>query len=234
MTIARRGFLGTALGFGSDVAFNDGKATKSLLEKLADVGSAEASQHNRGIESLTQDDVIYDINRALQKVKWGRSQKGYEDAFAHFSSIYDISMARYHQTKDEFFLRAAVVSAMYAGKSMLDASSLNNGKKMENLRNALFSYGNTLATRQKLGTGKHDLYKKGIIDQPVADEKLIRKRTAEAYEELIRITSGREKENYLRSLIATYKRLTQLTDGTEKFNYQIRIQDVSAQLGKIK
>ncbi|KAF0193435.1 MAG: hypothetical protein FD167_5970, partial [bacterium] len=128
MTIARRGFLGTALGFGSDVVFNNGRATKSLLERLVDVGSAEAAP-KRGIDSLTQDDVIHDINRALKKVEWGRSQKGYEDAFTHFTSIYYKSMSKYEQTKDQFFLKAVVVSAMYAGKSMLDASSLNNGKK---------------------------------------------------------------------------------------------------------
>ena len=233
MAIGRREFMTTALGIGSDITFNGGKTATSFLEKLADfgVGNAEAAQP-KGIESLTLDEVIYDINRARRKLDIGRSQKGYEDAFAHFTSIYDKSVVRYEQTKDASFLKTAVVSSMYAGRAMLDASSLNNGKKKESLDRALSSYGNAINARQMLGTDRSPLYKLNLIDLPVADEKLIRKRIAEAYEELVRITRGGEKGNYLRSLIKTYERLIQLTDGTERFNYQSRIQDISPQLGK--
>ena len=233
MTLTRRGLLGALGGFGSDITFNGGKATKSILEQLADfgVGEAEAAQL-KGIESLTQDEVIYDINRARKKLDWGRSQKGYDDIFGNFESIYTKSMAKYNQTQDTFFLKAAVISAMYAGKSMLDASSLNNGKKRESLERALSSYGNAIRARQMIGTNNTSLYKRNLIDLPVADEKLIRKRTSEAYEELVRITRGREKDNYLKSLIETYKRLVNLTDGTERLNYQSRIQDLSPQIGK--
>ncbi len=234
MTVTRRRFLGTALGLGSDIAFNDGKAAESLLEKLADfsVGGAEAAQQ-KGIEALTQEDIIYDINRARKKLDWGRSQKGYDDIFADFESIYTKSMAKYGQTRDTSFLKTAVVSAMYAGRAILDASSLNNGKKRESLDRALSSYGNAIHARQMLGTDKSYLYKRNLIDLQVADENLIRKRTSEVYEELVRITQGREKDAYLRSLIETYKRLVNLTGGTERFNYQSRIQDLSPQIGKI-
>ena len=225
MEVTRRGFLGAA-SFGlADLVLNNGSISDLLVK------NAEATPY-KGIESLTQDDFIYDINRALQKVKLGRNRSGYEDAFAHFTSTYDKSLVKYNQTQDAFFLKTAVVSAMYAGRTMLDTSSLNHGKKKESLDRALSSYGNAINARQMLGTDKSPLYKRNLIDLPVADEKLIRKRISEVYEELVRITRGWEKENYLRSLIKTYERLIQLTDGTERFNYQARIQDISPQLGK--
>ena|SRR3989338_760595 len=227
MEITRRGFLGAA-SFGlTDIILNNGMVASGLLVK-----NAEAAQP-KGIESLTQDEVVYDINRARKKLDWGRSQKGYDEVFAHFESIYAKSMAKYEQTKDAFFLKTAVISAMYAGLAMLNASQLNNGKKRESLDRALFSYGNAIHARQMLGTGKSSLYKRNLIELPVADEKLIRKKTSEAYEELIRITLGREKDTYLKSLIETYKRLAQLTNGTERLNYQSRIQELSPQIGKI-
>lgn len=237
MGISRRGFFGLGAGIGADLA-TGGNVTKSALEAMADLalpGEAEAALQigqQKGIEYLTQEHAVYDINRALQKVKGGRSQKGYEEAFVHFSSIYDKSMARFENTKDQFFLKTAVVGAMYAGWSMIDASSLNNGKKKTNLEMGLFMYGQALAARQKLGGAKHSVYKRNLIDLPVADEKLIRERAVEAYEALIPISSGKEKTTYLRSLVETYKRLVQLTDGTERINYRNRVQDISLQLGK--
>lgn len=45
MTLSRRDFLGTAFGFGSDIAFNGARNTNSLLERMADstgVRNAEA------------------------------------------------------------------------------------------------------------------------------------------------------------------------------------------------
>lgn len=226
MEITRRGFLGAA-SFGlTDLILNNGRVASELLVK-----NVEAAQP-KGIESLTQNGVIYDINRARKKLDWGRSQKGYDEVFADFDSIYSKSMAKHEQTKDTFFLKAAVVSAMYAGKSMFDASSLNNGKKRESLDRALSSYGNAISARELLGTDKSTLYKINLIDLPVADEKLIRKRTAETYEELVKITRRREKDTYLKSLIETYKRLVNLTDGTEKFNYTSRIHALSSQLSR--
>jgi len=233
MDISRRRFLGIGTGFGADL-LTGGNVTKSALEKMADfgVGGAEAAQQ-KGIGALTKEDTIYDINRARKKLDVGRSQKGYDGIFTDFESLYAKSMVKYEQTRDTFFLKTAVVSAMYAGRAMLDASSLNNGKKRKSLDRALSSYENAMKARQMLGTDNSPLYKINLIDLPVADEKLIRKRTSEAYEELVRITLGREKDTYLTSLIEAYKRLVALTNGTEKLNYQSRIQEISPQIGKI-
>ena len=107
MAISRRSFIGAAFGFASDIVFNKRKVTNSLLEELA-VGNADAAEVNQqktksasngGIEStianLTHDQMIFDINRGLKEIKWGKDQKGYDDAFAHFTSIYDKSIAKY-------------------------------------------------------------------------------------------------------------------------------------------
>lgn len=189
----------------------------------------KGSQLESTVESETEKlrNIGKKIAQAFNESDRNKNPKGYRNAYETLISAYNDS-AKGFKT-NELYVGFGLVALMHAAKVLLEAgNNIVEGRPFgdiyrgNNLKRALEHYGTALQLRMELDRIGSPIT---MISTPeigfikVADEKLIRKKIAKAYEDIVHLTKGTEKVGYQLSLFETYKRLVDLSEGFERNDY---------------
>lgn len=208
---------------------NVGMGSRSSLERTV--------KEDAGIKGINKK-----IAQGLRELKEGRGPKGYRAAYNMFVGSYKEANDGIARTGEDVYRVVALVASMHAAMALLNAgNNIVEGRRLgdkyrgNNLQKALEHYRVALQLREHLdnkGNPVSIVNSTELGAMKVADEKFIREKMVQAYEGLIQLTQGGERQLYQRELIKTYNRLAELAEGPQRFNYQALARRVSMELGR--
>lgn len=227
MTTSRRNFLAALFGFGMDGALNKGGVTNFLLETIADfsVKEVEAAKPTASATKPEQKSID-DIAITLQKGENFLNNNQYKQSYEKFTRAYNKSETSLQETNNDQFYLLKIAALMYRSAALVKSpSNIIEGAQsgtISNHKTALDLYTQALELRLKrsgIGYAVRTSHGKEIL---IADERLIRKRLTQVYEQLMdfvepskdptkdpKMRGARKNafENYKHQLIFNYQRL---------------------------
>jgi len=248
-SLGRRTFFKTSSAVAADLVFNHGRATRSAFEDIAEAAGGKSSARKldgNSIETKVLDDDSFrgigkKIARGISILNKNRTPEGYREAYHTFVLAYDKSTKN---QDDGQYLGTGLIALMHAGKALQEAGNniveglpIGDINTANNLKKAIELYGVALDLRivfDAQGYTFLNIYTRELGFIKIPDEKLIRMRSAQAYEALFNMTSRREKFRYGLELLTTYGRLADLSEGYEKNGYLRRKEIVLKELHNIK